>query len=229
MSFTSTLILAYLLTGLTIGLGHCIGMCGPLVVSFSLSLRGRIFVPHLLYHCGRILTYTILGGILGATGSFAVFAANIAMIQKGAMLFAGVLIVVMGLAMSGWIPRTKIFSINYSPAGFIAKGFGKLSQSQSAIFYLPMGLILGLLPCGPVYTALLGVARAGMEAPSIYQGVLTGMALMFAFGLGTVPALVLVAKLAGMGWLKSRQKIYTIGAILMMGVGIYFIISAIRY
>ena len=95
--------------------------------------------------------------------------------------------------------------------------------------YLPLGLLLGLLPCGPVYTALLGAARTGMEAPAIYQGVFAGMTLMIAFGLGTVPALFLVAKLADLGWLKSRDTIYRIGAVLMIIVGIIFIIKAIRF
>jgi sulfite exporter TauE/SafE len=68
-----------------------------------------------------------------------------------------------------------------------------------------------------------------MEAPAIYQGVFAGMLLMTAFGLGTVPALFLVAKLADLGWLKSRDTIYRIGAVLMIIVGIIFIIKAIRF
>jgi sulfite exporter TauE/SafE len=52
---------------------------------------------------------------------------------------------------------------------------------------------------------------------------------MTAFGLGTVPALFLVAKLADMGWLKSRDIIYKVGAVLIILVGIFFIIKAIRY
>jgi hypothetical protein len=155
--------------------------------------------------------------------------ANIDAIQKGVMIFTGALIMLMGLAMAGWIPLGKSFGDHSSPGGFISRGFGKLINKQSTLVYLPLGLLLGLLPCGPVYTALLGAARAGMEAGSTHQGVLTGMGLMAAFGLGTVPALFLVAKLAGMGWLKSRSRIYKIGAILMIIVGLMFIIRAIRY
>ena len=67
MSSTNALLLAYFTTGFTIGFGHCIGMCGPLVVSFSLRLKDRnILIPQLLYHSGRILTYSLLGGIMGA-------------------------------------------------------------------------------------------------------------------------------------------------------------------
>ena len=230
MSSTNALLLAYLSTGFTIGFGHCIGMCGPLVVSFSLQLKDRnILIPHLLYHCGRILTYMVLGGIMGVVGSFTMVAANIALIQKAAMLFAGVLVVFMGLSTTGWIPLGKISFLNDTPTGILSNRVGRLTKSQSVIAYLPIGLILGLLPCGPVYTVLLGAARAGMEAPVIYHGILTGMALMFAFGIGTIPALFLVAKLVDMGWLKSRDIIYRVGGVLMIGVGIYFILSAIRY
>ena len=89
--------------------------------------------------------------------------------------------------------------------------------------------MLGLLPCGPVYTALLGAARAGMAANTIYQSIFAGMGLMAAFGIGTVPALFLVAKLADMGWLKARNFIYKFGAVLMIIVGLIFVIKAIRY
>jgi sulfite exporter TauE/SafE len=52
---------------------------------------------------------------------------------------------------------------------------------------------------------------------------------MAAFGFGTVPALFLVAKLADLGWLKSRANIYKAGAVLMIIVGLIFVIKAIRY
>lgn len=230
MLSTKTLFLLYLSTGFSIGFGHCIGMCGPIVVSFSLNLKEKsIFVPHLLYHFGRITTYAILGGVVAAAGSLTMVTANIDTIQKGVMIFTGTLIMLMGLAMAGWVPLGKVFGDHSSPGGFISKGFGKLLNKQSPLVYLPLGLLLGLLPCGPVYTALLGAARAGMEADSTYQGVWVGMSLMLAFGVGTVPALFLVAKLADMGWLKSRTIVYKVGAVLMIIVGLIFVIKAIRY
>jgi hypothetical protein len=230
MLSTETLFLLYLSTGFTIGFGHCIGMCGPIVVSFSLNLKEKsIFIPQLLYHLGRITTYAILGAVVAAAGSLTMITANIDAIQKGVMIFTGALIMILGLAMAGWVPLGKVFGDHSSPGGFISKGFSKLLPKQSTLVYLPLGLLLGLLPCGPVYTALLGAARAGMDAGSTHQGVLTGMGLMAAFGLGTVPALFLVAKLADMGWLKSRAIIYKIGAGLMIIVGLLFIVKAIRY
>ena len=230
MLSTETLYLLYLSTGFTVGFGHCIGMCGPIVVSLSLNLKEEsVLFPHMLYHLGRIITYAIIGGGVAAAGSLTMITANIDTIQKGVMIFTGVLIMLMGLAMTGWIPLGNLFGDHSAPGGFISKGFGKLLNLKSTLIYLPLGLLLGLLPCGPVYTALLGAARAGMEGNTIFQGTLNGMGLMAAFGFGTVPALILVAKLADMGWLKSRAIIYKVGAVLMVIVGILFVVKGIRY
>ena len=230
MSFIDPLYLVFLTTGFMVGFGHCIGMCGPIVVSLSLNLKERNpIAPHLLYNAGRVVTYSILGGVMGATGSFTLVAAHIAGIQKGALILAGIMIIIMGLAMSGWFHLGRFSIDHHNPEGLISKGFKKLSQAKSTTAYLPIGLLLGLLPCGPVYTALIAAAGAGMKAGSIMEGITKGMAVMLFFGIGTIPALFLVAKLADMGWLKKRAVIYRIGAILMIGVGLYFVVKGIRY
>jgi len=230
MSFIDPLYLIFLTTGFTVGFGHCIGMCGPLVVSLSLNLKGKnLFLPHLLYNTGRVVTYTVLGGVMGATGSFTLVAAHIAGIQQGAMIFAGIIIIVMALAMSGWLPLGRVFGDYYNPDGIITRGFKKLSQVKSTATYFPIGLLLGLLPCGPVYTALLAAAGAGMNAAGTLEGIIKGMAVMMSFGIGTIPALFLIAKLVDMGWLKKREIIYRIGTILMIFVGLYFVVQGILY
>ena len=230
MSFIDPLYLIFLTTGFTVGFGHCIGMCGPLVVSLSLNLKGKnLFLPHLLYNTGRVFTYTVLGGVMGATGSFTLVTAHIAGIQQGAMIFAGIIIIVMALAMSGWLPLGRVFGDYYNPDGIITRGFKKLSQVKSTATYFPIGLLLGLLPCGPVYTALLAAAGAGMNAAGTLEGIIKGMAVMLSFGIGTIPALFMIAKLVDMGWLKKREIIYRIGTILMIFVGLYFVVQGIWY
>jgi sulfite exporter TauE/SafE len=230
MSSTESLYLVFLITGFTVGFGHCIGMCGPIVASMSLNLKERpLLIPHLLYNGGRVTTYGILGGIVGLTGSLTAVAAHIAGLQKGIMIFSGIVIIVMALAMSGWLPLGSVFGDGYVPKGAISKGFRKLSASRSPLTYYFLGLLLGLLPCGPVYTALVAAGRLGMDARSTAEGFFSGMGLMLAFGVGTVPAIAIVAKLADLGWLKSRKMIYQISAVLMVAVGIYFITKGIRY
>jgi sulfite exporter TauE/SafE len=230
MSFIDPLYPLFLTTGFAVGFGHCIGMCGPIVVSLSLSLKGKNrFIPHLLYNLGRVITYTVLGGVMGAAGSFTLVAAHIAGIQKGAMIAAGIMIIVMGLAMNGWVPLGRVFGEYYNPNGIVTKGFGRLSRVKSTVTYLPIGLLLGLLPCGPVYTALVASAGIGMKTAEPLEGIIKGMIVMMCFGIGTVPALFLVAKLVDTPWLKKREIIYRIGAILMIAVGIYFLVKGIRY
>ena len=230
MSFIDPLYLVFLATGFAVGFGHCVGMCGPIVVSLSLNLKGcNLYLPHLLYNAGRVITYTLLGGVMGATGSFSMVASNIAGIQQGALIFAGIMIIIMALAMSGWLPLGRTFGDHYNPEGFVVKGFQKLSRIDSVVAYLPVGLLLGLLPCGPVYTALLAAAGAGMNAPTTLEGIIKGMVVMFCFGIGTVPTLFLIAKLVDMGWLKNRQIIYRIGTVLMLIVGVYFIYQGLMF
>lgn len=230
MSSTDTLYLVFLVTGFTVGFGHCIGMCGPIVVSLSLNLKGKnVIIPHLLYNTGRVITYAVLGGLAGILGSFTILTSSILPMQKGVLIFAGLVVLLMGLAMGGWIPLGRLFGDGDSGKSLLSKWFRRLSSAKSPIMYLPLGLLLGLLPCGPVYTVLIASARAGMGADSPLQGFLSGMSLMLAFGIGTVPSLLLVGKLAGLGWIRSRHVIYKISSVLMVLVGIYFIIQGIRY
>ena len=230
MSSIETLYIVFFTTGFTVGFGHCIGMCGPIVVSLSLNLREKgIWSPNLLYHTGRITTYGVLGGILGVTGSFVRITAGIANLQKGVLIFAGMVIIIMGMGMGGWLSMGRIFGDDCRFEGIITRGFSKLSKVRSTTAYLPLGLLLGLLPCGPVYTALIASARAGMECQTAFKAALAGAGLMVVFGIGTIPALLLVARLANMGWLKYRQVIYKAGSVLMMAVGVYFIVKGIQY
>ena len=118
MLSTETLYLLYLTTGFTVGFGHCIGMCGPIVVTFSLNLRKKsILAPQLLYHLGRITTYTLLGGVVAAVGSFTIVAASIESFQKGVMIFSGALIMLMGLAMLDGCLLVKFLVIIPTQAG----------------------------------------------------------------------------------------------------------------
>jgi hypothetical protein len=205
-------------------------MCGPIVVSLSLGLREKGWVlPHLLYNSGRITTYAVFGGIMGGTGSFTIIVSNIAAIQKGIMIAAGVMIIIMSLVMSGIIPYARIFGDYYNPGSLITKGFRKLSRSGSIPAFFPLGLILGLLPCGPVYTALVSVARTGMEVKRPLDGFYTGAGLMLSFGLGTLPALILIAKLSDLRWLKFRGIAYKAGSVVMLITGVFFLIKGIRY
>lgn len=230
MWYIDPLVWALFITGFTVGFGHCIGMCGPIVISYSLNIKSKKDTwPHVLYNVGRVTTYTILGGLMGLTGSLTIVTSRFAGIQKGVLILAGVMVLIMGLMMSGWLKNVQILNSSTWLQKRLSKSFGKLTRSKSTIAYLPMGLLLGLLPCGPVYTALLASARAGMDALTPVQGFFKGLILMAAFGMGTMPALFVIGKLSGVQWIKRKDLIYKFGGMLMILVGGYFILQGIMF
>ena len=218
--------LAILLSGIVGGFGHCISMCGPLVAAFSLGNTKTGMLQHLLYNIGRITTYTILGGLVGFSGSFLVLAASIQRIQTSIMVLSGISIIIMGMALAGWLPLSlKINSCDASPITNKIMAFFKAPKSVSA--YYPIGIILGFLPCGLTYTALLTAARAGMEAQNPFSGMLHGAFMMLLFGTGTFPALILVGKVTHHISNKTRKRFYRIASLIMIATGISFVISAL--
>ncbi|MGD8833493.1 MAG: sulfite exporter TauE/SafE family protein [Desulfobacteraceae bacterium] len=211
------------------GFGHCIGMCGPIVASYCMAVKSRGLLAHLLFNYGRVTTYTILGGIMGVTGSFLSTVSHIQQFQKGIMIFAGVAIIMMGLGLAGWLPlgwvsgrRNQTLS---APTSFFINKMRRIFSGElpSGAFY-PMGLATGLIPCGLVYTALITAARAAMEAPNPLMGGLKGMLMMFLFGLGTLPALVMFAKIVNVISIKMRSRLYKLAAVVMIAMGIVFLV-----
>lgn len=230
MSSTSSIYLLFFTTGLTVGFGHCIGMCGPIVVSLSLNIKERSsLVPNIYYNFGRTFTYGILGAVMGGAASFTRFTKGIGGLQQGILIAAGLLIVAMGFAMTGWLPAERLFG-SFTPGGrFVSRTYQRLFTRKNNLVFLPVGMLLGLLPCGPVYTAMIAAARASMEAASTLEGIACGAAVMICFGLGTIPALLILSQVSNVRWLKHRDKIYKLGGGIMIGMGLYFIWKAVRF
>ncbi|MEN8189083.1 MAG: sulfite exporter TauE/SafE family protein [Thermodesulfobacteriota bacterium] len=229
---SDSIYLLMLASGFLGGFGHCIGMCGPIVGSYCVLMEDRRFLPHLLYNYGRITTYVLLGGLLGYSGAFLGTVQTLQVFQKAVMIIAGVVIILMGLGLGGWLPFlqpliggsgggrfTTLFS------GWVKNIFsGKLPV---AAFY-PMGIVLGFIPCGLVYTALITTARAAMEAENELTGLLQGGLLMLLFGLGTLPALLLVGRFINIISLKMRENLYKLSAVFMVIMGIIFLVNGIK-
>jgi len=215
-------------SGLLGGFGHCLGMCGPVVAAYSVTLKSKGYLPHILYNLGRISTYTLLGGIVGITGSFIGLAGHIQGVQKTVMIFAGALIIVMGLGLAGWLPRLDFFKGRelLSPR-FVNRFRSFSSRELTAGALYPVGVMFGFIPCGLVYTALISAARAGMESDNYLFGFMEGVMLMLLFGLGTMPSLLLFGRLFNIISVKWRAGLYRLSAVVMIIMGIVFIATAV--
>ena len=213
-------------TGLLGGFGHCIGMCGPLVASYTLrgsppppyraSIINNLF-PHLFYNIGRITTYMFIGAVMGLTGSFVNVAGRISGFQNTVAIIAGALMIFMGLSISGiaggtaWLERHN---------AFILKSGKNILQAESVWLYYPLGALLGFLPCGLSYTVFMSAAGTG--------SMLSGMLTAFFFGIGTLPALLMFGLIAGYLSHKLRGLMYRLSGIIIILTGIYFLVHSLQ-
>lgn len=187
--------------------GHCIGMCGGIVAALAVAGEGKSAAERLVfssaYHAGRVLTYTLLGGGLGLAAQMALltpFKPHLRWI----FLTANLVVIATGLATALNLRRFNLFSLDGSGAGLFQRPLRWAVAGRTPLAGLPLGLVLGLLPCGPLYAVLATAAASG--------GALSGASIMLAFGLGTVPALLAVG--GGAVWLRSWG-----GVTLVRGMG----------
>jgi hypothetical protein len=229
MSPTESVYLLLFTSGLLGGFGHCIAMCGPVAATFSLCAgEKRRFEPHLLYNLGRITTYSLIGGAAGLAGSFLGIAAGLGPFQKAVALGTGLLVVLMGLSLGGWLPRRRSFSGADGPPRLLQR-IARLAHDSGGgpgVFF-PLGILLGFLPCGLVYAALLAAARTGLDAGSPAEGFLRGFLAMALFGIGTVPSLLLVGKAAGFLGIRMRKSLYRASAAMVVLAGVVYIARAL--
>jgi len=183
---------------------HCIGMCGGIMLSQSLSKESKnrfeAIQPALLYNIGRVISYTILGGLIGALGS--VFTLSIAA-KAAVQIFAGAFMIIMGLNMAGFSAFRK-FQIRLPQFACKAK-----SKSGSPLI---VGLLNGLMPCGPLQTMQLFALGTGSAAK--------GALAMFVFSIGTVPLMLTFGALSGLLSKGYTKKILKFSGVLIIVLGL---------
>ena len=201
---------------------HCIAMCGGINLSqcmgqsqienqaekkhFWTPLR-----PSLLYNLGRVISYTVIGGIVGAMGSVISFSGGL----KGLIqLIAGLFMIIMGTNMVGIFPELRRFNLRM-PRIFRSKLRG-IKRGNSP-FYI--GLINGFMPCGPLQAMQLYSLSTG----SFFKGAFA----MFLFSLGTVPLMLGLGVLSSVLSKRFTQKIMSIGATLVVVLGISMLASGL--
>ncbi|QXE91078.1 sulfite exporter TauE/SafE family protein [Geomonas subterranea] len=164
---------------------HCIGMCGGIVAAISLKDKegalGARLKSQLFYNTGRIATYTLLGALAGLIGSSLNLMA-MKMVFRWFMVGANLMVIMVGLSSALGLSVLNLSTLEGSGARFLAAPVRRALAAPSPLASLPLGLVLGLLPCGLVYAPLLIAAGTGSPA--------TGAATMAAMGLGTVPVML---------------------------------------
>lgn len=206
-----------------LGTAHCIGMCGGFAVSIGLGATSykKNLQRQLIYSAGRIFTYSFLGCIAGYVGMrMAGDLTSLGNVQSILCIVAGVLLVVQGAYAMGLIPSFK--KQKHGGAGCLAGTFFSSFLTGPGLWNVFIaGILTGFLPCGLVY-AYLALAATGAS-------LLSGMEIMLAFGLGTVPVMVLTGAGASLLNLKNRQKLFRLAAVCVALTGVLTINRGVSF
>ncbi len=199
--------------------GHCMGMCGGIVIAYSSTKvqeewsKTKQSLVHFLYSAGRVFTYTILGAIFGFLGGVVTFNN----LTNGLMLvFAGVFMVLAGLSLLGKIKFLTLLEHSFVSNSWYTKVFRELLQTRSLFSFFILGMVNGLLPCGLVYFFAITAASTGSP--------LYGALVMLIFGISTVPALFSLGFFVGLYKnSKFRNFMITLAALSVVLFGMYTI------
>ena len=199
-----SLFITFFLAGLTGGFTHCVSMCGPFVAcqatcrtSLCSSKKSLMKIMGFPYHIGRATTYGALGFISAYIAKQIAYSPYWPWISAAMLVIAGTMFLVSSL------PGCKHSLLNL---------FGKLTYMR--------GVLLGFMPCGLLYAALMMAATTASP--------LSGMFAMWLFVLGTIPALLLTnlgVRVITNKWQENMQKL---GRVVMAFNGVLLFIMAIN-
>ncbi|GIM28049.1 heavy metal-associated domain-containing protein [Clostridium polyendosporum] len=183
---------------------HCVGMCGGIMMSQSISIdtgnKWSNLKPAVLYNSGRVISYSILGGIVGAVGSVFNISLNA---QATIAIVAGIFMIIMGFNLAGF----KAFR------GFSIKlPWSNCSSNNKSTKPFIVGLLNGFMPCGPLQTMQLYALATG----SAYKGALS----MLLFALGTVPLMLLFGLATNLLSQNSTKKLVRLSGFLVIFLGL---------
>lgn len=197
---------------------HCLGMCGGVVGSLTFNLAPSVqthfrkMLPYqLAYNAGRISSYMVLGGIFGFLGASIANLATFLPAQQVLQWIAGLFMIALGLYLGGWwfgvVAIERVGAKVWQRLQPLTKRFHRVDHLYQAYLY---GLLWGWLPCGLVYSMLMMALSAG----SAWHGAM----LMGAFGLGTLPNLLLMGAFAFYltKWSRNLWVRRTAGALVIL-------------
>lgn len=217
MSFA--ILAAVFLTGLLGGV-HCVGMCGGIVTAFAGPGGARRWPLHLGYNFGRIASYAVAGALAGMAGSFGLMLNGVLPVQQWLYVLANLMLIGMGLYLAG---LTQVASLLERAGAVLWRHVQPLSRALLPADTLPrafaLGMLWGWLPCGMVYAVLASALISG--------NALSGAAVMLAFGLGTLPNLMLAGlAMRRLTALKQARAARLLAGALVLGFGVYGLANA---
>ncbi|WP_440905023.1 sulfite exporter TauE/SafE family protein [Catenovulum sp. SX2] len=199
-----------------VGAGHCIAMCGGLAIASGISSR---FSHALLYSLGRVTSYAIIGFVVGTAGFWltASFKPFLLLLK----IFSALLLIFLAFYIAKWnFAITKIEKISTKLWSKLAPTAHSLIKEQSYLARFAAGAVWGWLPCGLVYSVLTWAAASASPFKSA--------ALMFCFGLGTWPALLLSASISQqMHHFLNQKPVRNTLAISLILFAIYMLATAV--
>ena len=209
------------ISGLALGfLGslHCIGMCGPIALALPSQSKSKLsfYSGRILYNLGRLITYSIMGLIIGLIGQ----KINLAGYQQIVSIVLGVIILLAVLLPA----RIKNYFIRLKPVQIITK---KLQSSIGILFrkgshgsLFTIGVLNGFLPCGFVYVGLAGAVALGNVEKSIL--------FMALFGLGTTPAMFSASIITNLFGQNFRKKVHRAIPVFASVLAVIFILRGLN-
>lgn len=181
---------------------HCIGMCGGIVMSQCLQAKASPIRTSFRYNAGRVVSYTLIGGLAGLLGN----AFNVSFTAKGIIsLVAGLFMILMGLNLAGYFKRH---------ANLIPRIPSSLRQRFGMDRFGPftIGLFNGLMPCGPLQAMQLYALGTGDPI----QGALS----MFFFSLGTVPTMFSLGAFSALIGKRFNKQLMLVSGIIVIILGV---------
>src|SRR3989304_2024375 len=210
-------ILAAFVVGL-VGSLHCIGMCGPIAIALPVPDSNNLsfFTGRILYNLGRVVTYSLLGAVLGLVGSKIALAGA----QQVVSIVLGVVIIIAVLLPQKYKNYFAQHPVIQKLAQPLKSNIGVLFQKGTFSAMFLIGILNGFLPCGLVYVALAGAIASG--------DAISGAAVMILFGLGTVPAMFVASVFGKFINIGIRTKIRKAVPVLAILLAVIFIMRGMN-
>lgn len=198
-----------------IGAGHCMGMCGGIASMLTIGQQSSSNLIPIFYNTGRLLSYAFIGAIVGGAVASISELSSINNVLTWLRLAAALFMILLACYIGRWWQGLlHIEKLGQSIWKFISPAGKSLLPLRSPVHAIPFGFVWGWLPCGLVYSTLTWSAVSGSAV--------NGASIMLAFGLGTLPAMLLMGFGATYLHKLQQSKVFrNLGAFILLTYGLY--------